>query len=137
MKKSLFLSIVFLMPCWVYSQGLNSNATHIRENYPVEYQETIRSYAVQEWGNDHTMVVYVINQQADALMDIIRSFESEHTNILFTAIQEWSHSGHKAENIDKFRNLTTVNLQQMIDIQADWSMVKYVYEQQVEASQAY
>ncbi|MEX0681655.1 MAG: hypothetical protein WD097_09765 [Balneolales bacterium] len=137
MKILFFLSIVLFVPFLAYSQGLNSNATHIRETYPDEYQKTIRAFAVKEWENDHTMVVYTINQQSDALISLIRSFKSEHTNILFRAIQEWSHSGYKATNIEKFRELSIINLEQMIGIYADWTMVKYVYDQQTAASQAY
>lgn len=121
----------------IYAQGLERNAQNIKDKFPTEYQNTIRKHAVDKWKTDHGMIVYEINQQANALSSLINKFESENTNIAFQAIQKWSHDGYKQQNISKFQELETFGLKQLIPMHCDWSMVEYEYDNQVEAKGAY
>ncbi|MEX1213314.1 MAG: hypothetical protein WEA36_10755 [Balneolaceae bacterium] len=137
MKAISLIAILAFLPILASAQGLNRNANLIRSNHPTAYENTIRTHAIEEWENDHAMIVYSINSQADALMGVIRNFKSDNTNILFQAIQNWSHTGYAASNIEKFRELDTVELSQMINLHCNWMMVQYEYDQQVEAKSAY
>lgn len=91
------LSKIFFCLCIlsfsINAQGLNANASYIKNNYSSDYEATLKKYALNEWGNDFSMVVYEINKQADALLKLIEEFKSENTNIAFGAIQEWSREG--------------------------------------------
>lgn len=136
--KSLLMTIVTLsVSTVVFAQGLNSNARYIKENYPTEYEQTLRMHAIQEWNDDYEMIVYMINNQADALFDLIDEFRSDNTNIAFKAIQEWSIDGYESSNIEIFKQINTFGLEQLIPLHCDWEMVKYEYDNQVEAKNSF
>lgn len=136
MKKLIFL-ILMILPTIGISQELDSNASFLKSKYPTDYANTIRKHAVEEWGTDHQMIVYTINKQSDALYYLVQNFKSEHTQIIYDAIKEWSREGYEASNIQKFNSFNTLSIENMIKLHCDWSMVKYVYEKQVKAKAAY
>ena len=90
-----------------------------------------------EWKDDFSMVVYEINKQADALVELIDEFKSDNTNIAFKAIQEWSREGYKSKNITLFKEMTTFELKDLLKMHCDWSMVKYEYDKQVKAKNSF
>lgn len=126
-----------IIPFLIKAQGLNSNGSYIKINYPDEYETTIKKQALKEWGDDYSMVVYEINKQADALFQLIDNFQSENTNIVFKAIQEWSIEGYNGHNIKLFKEMKTFGLKELIKLRCDWSMVKYEYDKQVEAKNSF
>ncbi len=134
MKRTIVFTIILIcIPTLIIAQSLSTNATYIKENFPEDYRKGIRQFAINQWGDDYEMVVYVINNQADKLVKLIDVFESEHTNIAFKAIQEWSVDGYLQANIKKFKEMDTFDLKSLIKINCDWEMVLYVYEKQVKA----
>lgn len=136
MKTVIFLTIIFTST-FVNAQGLNSNARFIKENYPVGYSNTLKKQALEKWGTDYEMVVYMINSQADALVNLVDNFKSDNTNIIFKAIQKWSVDGYKNSNIDAFKKIDTFGLKQLIPLHCDWEMVKYEYDNQVKAKNSF
>lgn len=52
------------------------------------------------------MAVYMINNQSDALVELIKEFKGENTNIAFSAIQKWSYTGYKSTNKEQFKKST-------------------------------
>jgi hypothetical protein len=132
MKRILIL-IVIILSSFVSFGQLNSNASYIRENFNSYYEETLKRHALEKWETDHEMVVYEINNQSDALINLIEEFKSDNTNIAFRAIQKWSYDGYKESNIEKFKQLNTFGLKQLIPLHCDWEMVKYEYNNQVKA----
>lgn len=135
--RNLLLVLFLFSAISVGAQSLNTHAEYIKTKFPTDYTNTIRKHAVEEWGTDHRMIVYTINQQADALFDIVNTFKTENTQILYDAAIEWSHDGYKSSNITKFNDLKTVNVESMIKLHCDWRMVKYTYEKQVTSKAAY
>ena len=121
----------------VNGQSLKSNASNIKDNYTKEYKNTIRKHAVEEWGEDFSMVIYEINKQSDALTTLIQSFKSTNTNIVFRAIQQWSIEGYKEKNIKVFSSMSSFGLKDLLKMHCDWSMVKYEYNKQSKAKSAY
>jgi hypothetical protein len=119
------------------AQGLDFNASYIKKNYPTEYEQTLKKHALEKWKDDFEMVVYMINNQADDLIDLIDEFESDNTNIAFKAIQKWSYEGYKSSNIEKFNQINSFGLKQLIPLHCDWEMVKYEYDNQVEAKNSF
>jgi len=93
MKKALILVFLFTS-YFVKADGLESDAQFIKDKYPNEYTNTIRKHALEEWKDDYEMVVYEINQQSNALINLVENFKSDNTNIAFKAIQEWSVDGY-------------------------------------------
>ncbi len=130
------LSLLFLINTF-NAQELNSNANHIRNNYSTDYEATLRKHALEKWGDDYRMVVYEINQQADALVELVKEFKSENTNIAFRAIQKWSVEGYKNSNTEQFQEMEVFGLKQLIKMHCDWRMVKYEYDRQVRAKDAF
>ena len=136
--KNLFLTLVILSASTiVFGQGLNSNASYIKKNYPTEYEQTLKKHALEKWNDDYDLVVYMINNQADALINLIDEFKSDNTNIAFKAIQKWSIDGYESSNIEKFKKINTFGLKQLIPLHCDWEMVKYEYDNQVEAKNSF
>jgi hypothetical protein len=137
MKNTISLLVIFLITISVKSQALNFNASFIKKNYQSEYESTLKKHALDEWKDDFSMVVYEINKQADALIELIDSFKSDNTQIVFKAIQEWSLDGYQGSNISKFKEMSAFDLKSLIKMQCDWSMVKYEYNKQVKAKNAF
>ncbi len=137
MKKLILALGMILLSSTVFAQGLNSNASYIKENYTNEYEKTLKKHALEKWNDDFEMVVYMINNQADALIDLIENFESSNTNIALKAIQKWSMDGYKDSNIAAFKKINTFGLKQLIPLHCDWEMVKYEYDNQVEAKKSF
>lgn len=137
MKKLAIVLVVLLCAFFAKAEGLNSNASYIKKNYSLDYEQTLKKYALVEWKEDYSMVVYEINKQADALIKLIEEFKSENTNIAFKAIQEWSKEGYKSENIVFFKEITTFGLKDLLKMHCDWSMVKYEYDKQLKAKNSF
>jgi hypothetical protein len=137
MRTFIILISIILTTTIANAEGLNSNATYIKKNFPTEYENTLKKYALAEWNDDFSMVVYEINKQADAIMKLVDSFESDNTNIAFKAIQEWSRDGYLSHNIKIFKEMTTFGLKDLLKMHCDWSMVKYEYDKQVKAKNAF
>lgn len=137
MKKLFLLIIIAFITVGLNAEGLKVNASHIKKSYPTEYESTIKKHAVEEWKIDFSMVVYEINKQSDALVELIDEFKSENTNIAFRAIQEWSIEGYKSANIKVFEEITTFGLKYLLKMHCDWSMVKYEYDKQVKAKNSF
>ena len=137
MKTFILLLTIVLTTSVVKAQGLNSNASYIKKNFPTEYEETLKKYALAEWNDDFSMVVYKINKQADAIVKLVDSFESNNTNIAYKAIKEWSIDGYLSQNIKLFKTMTSFGLNDLIKMHCDWSMVKYEYDKQVKAKNSF
>jgi|AntRauTorcE11897_2_1112592.scaffolds.fasta_scaffold95817_1 hypothetical protein len=118
-------------------QTLNSNASYIKNKFPDSYHNTIRQFAVNKWDDDYRMIIYTINNQADALFKVVNKFKSDNTGILFSGIKKWSLKGYKSSNITKFKKLKSVSVSNMIEFHCDWRMVKYYYDNQSEAKNAF
>lgn len=137
MKKIIVLIGLVIFPCMNIAQKLNSNAHYIKMNHTTQYEQTLKKYALAEWGDDFSMVVYEINKQADALFALINEFKSKNTQITFKAIQEWSINGYKSRNSELFKKMETFNLENLLKMHCDWSMVKYEYSKQVKAKNSF
>lgn len=137
MRNFILLMTIILTTTIVKAEGLNTNASYIKKNYPTEYENTLKKYALAEWNDDFSMVVYEINKQADAIVKLVDSFESDNTNIAFKAIQEWSREGYLNHNIKIFKEMTTFSLKDLLKMHCDWSMVKYEYDKQVKAKNSF
>ena len=137
MKKIIFVLTILLTATFVQAEGLNSNASFIKKNYPSAYENTLKKHAIEKWSTDYEMVVYMINNQADALVDLIDNFKSDNTNIVFKAIQKWSIDGYKNSNTNAFKKIDTFGLKQLIPLHCDWEMVEYEYDNQVKAKNSF
>jgi len=131
------LLLAFITTNTLQAQSLDRNAEHIRNQFPEYYENTIRKYAVDKWRTDHRMIVYEINQQSNSLMSLIRSFESDNTQIAYQAIRKWSRDGYERHNMRIWNDINTFGLEQLIPMHCDWRMVKYEYDRQVKAKNAY
>ncbi len=119
------------------SGELNSYASHIRENYPKEYDETLKKYALLEWREDYSMVVYEINRQAEGIFALINQFVSDNTNIVINAILEWSRDGYYDRNLKILEEIDSINLDNLLRMHCDWTMVEYEYSKQAKAKRAF
>lgn len=137
MKKSILLLALIITVSFANAEGLNSNASYIKKNYPSEYEKTLKKHALEKWNDDYEMVVYMINNQADDLVKLIEEFKSENTSIAFKAIQKWSYDGYEYSNIEAFKKLDTFGLKQLMPLHCDWEMVKYEYDNQVKAKNSF
>lgn len=137
MKKLIIILSVLFCAFIAEAEGLNSNAGYIKKNYSSDYELTLKKYALAEWKEDYSMVVYEINKQADALVKLTEEFKSENTNIAFKAIQEWSIEGYKSKNISHFNKMKSFGLKDLLKLHCDWSMVKYEFDKQVKSKNAF
>lgn len=137
MRKIIYSTLLLFLTFFAVGQELNSKASYIKKNYSLEYDETIKKHALQGWGDDFSMVLFEINKQADALFGLIEAFETENTSIAVKAIQVWSIEGYHNSNAIILKEMKTFELDQLIKLHCDWSMVKYEYDKQVKAKNSF
>ena len=71
MKTFYLKLIIFLFSCTIgFCQELNNKALSIKKTNPDTYKE-ISTFAKNKWINDHEMIVYTINNQSKALIEIV------------------------------------------------------------------
>ncbi len=136
--RKVVLSIVFLFSFIAsFSQGLDVNAIKIKQNYNSAYENTIKKYALIKWKDDFEMVVYEINKQSDALINIVETFKSKNTSILYKAIIKWSETNKSESNHNIWKQISNIDLETLLRFHVDWTMVEYEYNNQVKASTAF
>jgi hypothetical protein len=132
-KRILICGCLLLCGLFLIAQGLNTNSSRIKSGYPIDYEQTIRKNAIEKWDTDYTMVIYEINQQSDALIDLIGIFRNEKSSLMIEAIKKWSTDGYENSNMEILKKLKNFSLNEIIKLNCDWSMVKYEYDNQVKA----
>ena len=65
MKKLILVVLIMIIAVSLSASGLGINAQNLRKVSPEGY-EIIKARAVDEWGNDHSMVLFAINNQSDS-----------------------------------------------------------------------
>jgi hypothetical protein len=118
MKKTI-LTCALIFIAFIANAQLNSNANFVKENSPEIYNK-IKILVSKDWEGDHKMMVYVINQQADAVLKCveIQKRKDYDDEIMLKALGDW------AEDI---KGVFCV----------DYKMVVYTYEQQIKAKDSY
>lgn len=129
MKKIAFLSVLIMVVFSLGAADLSVDGKVVKEHLPVAY-ELIKARAVEEWGTDYTMVLYVINQQCEGLIAAMELVEDNFTELL-TAMADWTDGG-----IDEMVRITDAG-GRIWDCPTDWTMVVYVARQQIEAKGKY
>ena len=117
--KKIILTVALIFIAFNANAQLNSNANYLKENSSKLYNK-IKLLASKDWEGDHKMMVYVINQQADALMKCveIKKRKDYDDEIMLKALGDW------AEDINGV-------------LCVDYKMVVYTYEQQIKAKNSY
>lgn len=118
--KRIILAFILTISVMQASQAqLNSNAEIIRNKLPEVYNE-IKTFVSEDWEGDHEMMVYTINGQCDAFMELRQLMNSENYDkeILGTALVQWKKT-IKGKNC------------------IDYQMVVYVYNNQIKAKSSY
>lgn len=134
-----FMVLVTLVaiPFSIKSQTLEKNATYIKTEYSKLYESTIRHHSLEKWNNDFVMVVYEINKQCDAIVELIKSFKQENTNVLFNAMIKWSYESSIKSNAEKIKEIKTCDFRNLLPLECDWPMVLYEYKKQVIAKSSF
>lgn len=91
MKKIILILLLTIGVVPVILGQLNENATLLKSlDDPSTYNQ-IKQYAVNKWVDDHKMVLYTINKESDALIEVLdlRSREDFDEDILVKAALKW------------------------------------------------
>jgi len=119
-KFTLIIAIVF-SGMLMQAQELNKNAKMLKSYSDGAYEyNDIKDAAIKEWDDDHQMIVFTINQQADALFDVVDEYNKPNydKNIMLNAMEQWGELRG-----DRWKG--------------DWVMVLFSYKNQLEAKSAY
>ncbi len=121
MKKVLLLVILSISVLNSYAQSLNSSAKNLKNNN-VDIYNAIKYKAQEDFPNDYSTTLYVINQQAKAYYELAAlSHQSNFDNKIYTEalnmFSEPSSKGNARYN--------------------DWTTILYYYKQQIKAKNAF
>ena len=115
------LTTLLLLGAFTVNAQLNSNAQTLKDADSIEYR-LLKKYAEQEWGEDYEMIVYTINEHADAMREVVDIMSEGGDNmIMFSAFKKWSDNSIRVEG-KSF---------------VDYTMVLYTYKEQLEAKNSY
>lgn len=147
--KEIFIKSIFLLLLSLSFSGfsqLNPKASFMKSDLPRMYAP-IRAMAIEEWGSDDSMIVYTINQQADALYFFLT--EKVDTGEMIEAIEEWNDDSSKFQRAldalikeadaasKESRKLNMEVYNDLFRLRANWTMVKYTYDNQMKAKGTY
>ena len=146
MKKTVITVLMLLVASVLFAQ-LGPSATVIKEDLPDSYA-IISSYAVNEYGNDHEMVLWEINRQCEAMINVIeKGIQLDHTNsaiyttIFVNAIAEWSYDDTAENNLSSIlHTIKTDNALigvETLYLTVDWIMAEAMINNQLEAAEVY
>lgn len=127
--KNLLLLIFFACSLFSYSQELSVVAKELQKSQS-QFYNTIKTRAIKEWKDDHSMVLYEINKQSDAFHNIGMLLKEnknskEVMDIFKKSVYEWSNI-KEGEVTNPLFNSTV-----------DWSMVYYEMDKQMKSKNAY
>ena len=119
--KKLF-TILALTVTFIASAQLNSTAQIVKDRLPIEYK-LIKKFAEDKWGQDFEMIVYTINEHADAMREFANITNAEGTDLrlMRDAYKKWTDNSIIIEG-KPF---------------VDYPMVVYTYKKQLEAKNQY
>lgn len=129
MKKIALIGVLLLIGFTLMAAELTSDAKIVKEHLPVSY-ESIKDMAEEEWGTDYPMILYVINQQCEALLDSMELVADNYDEFLYALI-EWTEGGIDVLIASQESGGT------IYDCRTDWTMVVYVANQQIDAKGKY
>ena len=118
MKKTLLVLAVALISLTSYGQ-LNENAKQIKEVSESVYLD-LKIFSVNRFGDDHEMVVYSINLQADALFEFFEITKSKN---------------YDEELMDSMRSKWAVEIDGKYYV--DYEMMIYNYNKQIASKEQY
>lgn len=133
----MFAMLLSLLQAATPADELNSNAKNIKDNYTEDYERTIRANAVKEWEDDFSMIIYEINNQADALTELMEIFKSDNSKVFYKAMFEWTTEGWEENNKKYAEEMKSMDLKYLLKLNCDWTMVLYEYKKQVKAKSAF
>jgi len=117
MKKMILL--LFMLGAVTINAQLNSKAQLLKDKLHEEYN-LIKLLASEDWEGDHRMMLYTINNQADAYLKVLEFSKASNYDeeILKKSLSEWQKiiEGKKC---------------------VDWKMVVYTYKNQLKAKSEY
>ena len=109
-----------------YSQ-LNKEAKALKEKLPKTY-EGIKKSSQDNWGGDHAMILFEINEQSKAFIEFVKWGDTLDTNknkeefkIVDNALIKWTKDPLKA----------------METGEGDWSMIRFEIQYQLKAMSEY
>ncbi len=135
--KTVTLAIALLSGVLTSYGQLSGNASYLKKAFPTTYENTIKRHAIDKWGGNHSMVVYEISKQADAMTELVNTFESKNTREVVSAIRKWTISGFSDRNEVELEQLKTMDRKSLIQLHCNWNMVVYEYKKQVKAKNLY
>lgn len=130
------ISILGLLVSMPLTAQLSATAEHLRQDYSSGYS-IIRSNAVDEWKHDHKMVVYTINKESQAFVDVIKilidAIERQDIflyTVMVNSCIEWGN-GVDFEHFDAVISSDNI-FKYMLELDCKWSMVLYSINKQME-----
>ena len=139
MRRLIFVVLFMILTMsMLFGEGLGTNAQNLRKVSPEGY-EIIKARAIDEWGTDHSMVLFAINNQSDSLREVmLLLFDGGDLKIFAYVVANWSFWGTVLKNAKKIAEYKkTGNISDLYTIAADWSMVLFEYEYQMTAASSY
>jgi len=114
LKTILFAILLIAITAPSFGQ-LNKNALIIKENNPEMYSQ-IKQFAAKDWKGDHSMMIYTINKQSDAMFKWVKLTERADYDkeLMIDAVMQWKDG----------------------DLW-NYSMIIYSYEKQLKAKNQY
>jgi len=134
--KRLILIIIIAITAITCNAQLNNTAESVRTNNPRAYN-VIKKHAIDKWDSDHKMILYTINQQCDAMYEILTILSDDITTeivslITIKAMKKWAYDGYESSVEKQLTDNAPI-----LELDIDWRMVVYTVKKQLEASLLY
>tara|TARA_B100000282_G_C31625215_1_gene441244 strand:+ start:91 stop:516 length:426 start_codon:yes stop_codon:yes gene_type:complete len=135
--KRLILTLIFVLSSVNVFTQLNSYAEYYKEYLPGAY-EAIKDRATDIWETDYEMILYEINNQAEAFYKVQELFVEEdlEEEIMLSAMIKWTND---EDELLEYLYMIEEGIAEddvfslLFSLWFDWTMVIYDYENQVKA----
>lgn len=136
MKKLLLIIAVVLFTLPSFGQ-LSEQSEVIQEKLPLVYN-ILKQHAIEKWDSDHTMIVYQINKQSEAIFEffeVLKMMGDSNSELFIVrdTLKQWSYEGYKADTAELLKIEGSIWLM----CHVDWVMVVHQVKEQLKASKSY
>ncbi|RLI53151.1 MAG: hypothetical protein DRP09_16395 [Candidatus Thorarchaeota archaeon] len=142
MKKILIALFVLFITVGIFAGNGDLERNFVKSSIPVIY-EHIKARAIDQWEDDHSMILYTITQQCTSFMHILTTLNDESVLVIIDAIATWSYDSDtltkNMDNIKLFVNeeSQTFSVDWLLVMDVDWAMIEYTIDTQLEAKGKY
>jgi len=142
-KRAIFILIMMVLTMQLFAGDFEDQVRELVKESSPDIYNRMKVRAIDEWKDDHEMILYTITEQCNSFFYVLQGISSENITIIVNSILDWSYDQETlAKNLDLMnleidREKGTFSADWILELDVDWTMMAYTLKQQIEAREKY